>query len=241
MSSVAVGLVCKTPAPGTSKTRLSPPLAPEHCAALSAAFIQDTGTKVAALAAESGISPYAIYTPEGTEAALRDLLPSGIQLLAQSDGDLGERMHAAISDLTGRGHAAVVLIGADSPTLPASILREAVAAVQEGDRAVIGPALDGGYLLIGLAKPRPELFRGIAWSTPTVFEATVAAARAIGLPVTALPGWYDIDDVASLRMLEAELDGEPPRFVAGGVTGSDALATRRLLAGLRAVAASGFP
>jgi uncharacterized protein len=241
MKTVAVAIVCKTPAPGLSKTRLSPPLSLEDCARLSAAFIQDAAGAVAELAAGGGVSPYVIYTPEGTEAALRGLLPAGFQLLPQSAGDLGERMHAAICELLGSGHTAVVLIGADSPTLPASILRQALEAVIEGDRAVIVPALDGGYLLIGLARPHAELFRGIAWSTAAVFEETLAAARAIGLPLAELPGWYDVDDEASLRLLEAELNGHAPSCAAVGVTGSDAAATRRLLSELRAGAASDFP
>jgi hypothetical protein len=239
VNTVALAMLCKTPCAGGSKTRLSPPLSPQECAALSACFIRDVAATADSLPDAAGIVPYAVCTPAGSEAELRALLPGRFQLLPQREGDLGARMAAAISDLLALGHAGVVLIGADSPTLPASILRDAAEAVRHGDRAVIAPALDGGYLLIGLSRPYPGLFHGVSWSTSTVYAATLERARALGLPVTSLPGWYDVDDEASLRLLEAELRGVPPPCAAAGVTWSDAPATRRFLASLRAAAASG--
>ncbi len=225
-------MVCKTPMAGQSKTRLSPPLSPEECAGLSACFIADVAARLAALAALGGVAPYAVYSPEGSEAALRALLPAGFPLLAQCGGDLGDRMTKAVADLLGAGHAGVVLIGSDSPTLPRSILDAAVEAVRGGDRMTIGRALDGGYTLMGLSKLHPELFRGVPWSTGEVYEATLQRAREIKLPVTNLPAWYDVDDLASLRMLETELAGSPPPCASAATIGADAPATRRLLAAL---------
>ena len=75
---------------------------------------------------------------------------------------------------------------------------------------VLSPALDGGYTLIGLSKPHPEIFAGIPWSTAGVYRMTLQRAAESALAVTNVPAWYDIDDLASLRVLQAELDGTPP-------------------------------
>jgi rSAM/selenodomain-associated transferase 1 len=224
VSTVAVAVVCKTPAAGQSKTRLSPQLTPEQCAALSAAFIKDTARTVAGLA---GVTPYALYTPHGTESALRALLPPGFSLMAQAEGDLGARLIRGVETLLNQGHAGVVLIGADSPTLPLSILRQAVEAVRREDNVALSPAQDGGYVLIGLSRPHSRLFENIAWSTGEVYGATLARAKEIGLPAVELPGWYDVDDPPSLQMLEDELAGRAPAFAT--VAGADAPATRALL------------
>jgi rSAM/selenodomain-associated transferase 1 len=199
-------------------------LSPEQCAALSAAFIEDTARNVAGLA---GVTPYALYTPQGTEGALRALLPSGFSLLAQTEGELGPRLIRGIEALLKEGHAGVILIGADSPTLPPSILRQAVEAVRREDNVVLSPAQDGGYVLIGLSRPHRRLFEDIAWSTSEVYRTTLARAKEIGLPAVELPGWYDVDDPPSLRMLEDELAGRAPAFAA--LAGADAPATRALL------------
>jgi glycosyltransferase A (GT-A) superfamily protein (DUF2064 family) len=161
----------------------------------------------------------------GSGAALRTLLPEGFPLLAQGDGDLGARMAKATADLLAAGHAGVVLIGSDSPTMPVAILRGAVDAVRAGDGVVLSPAMDGGYTLIGLSRPQPRLFENMPWSTGEVYELTVRRAREIELPVVALPRWYDVDDVASLAMLEDEARGVAPPFAEAGLTGTDAPAT----------------
>jgi rSAM/selenodomain-associated transferase 1 len=238
VTTVAVAMVCKTPTAGQSKTRLSPPLTAAQCAALSGCFIRDVAATIGSLVADGDVAGYAIYAPTGSETALRSLLPAGFRLLPQGVGDLGERLTRATAALLAAGHAGAVLVNSDSPTLPRSILHAAVAAVRGGDRVVMGPALDGGYTLIGLSKPHPELFEDIPWSTPEVYQATLERARAIALPVIKVPPWYDVDDLPSLRMLEAELRGEPPPCATPQTRGSDAPATRRLLAALRGALAS---
>jgi uncharacterized protein len=225
--SVAVGIFCKTPAAGFSKTRLSPPLRPEECSALSACFIRDLAATIASLGSE--IAPYAIYTPAGTEAALRTLLPSDFRLLLQRDGDFGTRLSHAVTDLLRTGHAGVILVNADSPTLPASILRSAVEALLHDDAVVLSPSLDGGYTLIGLSRPHPELFADIPWSTPDVHRLTMQRAAEIDVPVVNVPGWYDVDDEQTLRLLQRELAGERLSFAEAGVSGAHAPATRRFL------------
>ncbi|MEJ0079135.1 MAG: TIGR04282 family arsenosugar biosynthesis glycosyltransferase [Alphaproteobacteria bacterium] len=228
MQDVAIAIVCKTPAPGRSKTRLCPPLRPEEGAALSACFIRDLSATVDEVAHEGNTIGYAVYTPAGTEAQLRTLLPATFRLLLQCEGDLGVRLIAATRALLAR-HAGVILVNGDSPTLPASILRAAVDATRRGG-IVLSPALDGGYTLIGLSEAHERLFADIPWSTPQVHQRTVERAQEIGVPVTSVPGWYDVDDAASLKLLQAEFDGEPLRFAPAG-SGAAAPATRSYLAG----------
>ncbi len=230
MNTVAVAMVCKAPIAGQSKTRLSPQLSPENCARLSACFIRDVAATIASLGPD--FTPYAVYAPKESEPALRELLPAGFRLLAQSDGDLGKRLVAATADLLAAGHAGAVLVNSDGPTLPRSILRAAADAVRCGDNVVLSPALDGGYALIGLSRPHPEIFAGIPWSTAGVYRMTLQRAAESALAVTNVPPWYDIDDLASLRVLQAELDGTPPPCATPATIGGDAPATRRFLAAL---------
>ncbi len=210
--SVAVAIICKTPRPGHSKTRLSPPLRPDECAGISACFIQDLSATIAGVASDGRAAGYAVYTPAGTESELRALLPEKFGLVPQGDGDLGARLDKGIKDLIAAGHAGAILVNSDSPTLPRGILKAAVEAVMRGDNAVLSPALDGGYTLIGLSRPHPHLFTDIPWSTGRVYELTLQRAREIDLPVIALDGWYDVDDGASYAMLEQELNGVLPPF-----------------------------
>jgi rSAM/selenodomain-associated transferase 1 len=229
MQSVAIGIFCKTPTAGFSKTRLSPPLRPEECGMLSACFVRDLADTIDSLSQDDSVAPYAVYTPAGTEDRLRALLPSSFKLLLQCEGAFGVRLRQATSDLLKAGHSGAILVNADSPTLPASILRTAVRALRGGDVVVLGPAIDGGYTLIGLSRLHTRLFEDIPWSTPDVYRLTIERADEIGLPAVTVPLWYDVDDRATLRLLEAELAGERPSFAEPGLRGAPALATRRFI------------
>jgi rSAM/selenodomain-associated transferase 1 len=224
--SIAVGIFCKTPSAGASKTRLSPPLTPEECAELSACFIRDLATTIAEVGADGDVVPYAIYTPAGSEAALQALLPLAFRLLPQAEGDFTKRVIAATRALLAN-HDGAILVNSDSPTLPVSILRSVIDATRRGG-LVLSPALDGGYTLIGVSALHERLYRDIPWSTPQVYAATLARAAEIGLPVTNVPGWYDVDDAASLALLRAELAGEPLGFTQ--IKGASAPATRAFFA-----------
>jgi rSAM/selenodomain-associated transferase 1 len=223
VQTIAIGIFCKTPAAGYSKTRLSPPLRPEECAALSACFIRDLAATIHQLTQDGDVTGYAVFTPVGTETALRALLPPGFRLLPQCDGDFGMRLATATRELLA-SHAGAILVNADSPTLPAAILRAAVDATRRGGAVVLSPALDGGYTLIGASRLHARLYQDIPWSTSEVHQKTVERAAEIKLPVVNVPGWYDVDDAASLALLEAELAGEPPAFAQ--LAGASAPATR---------------
>lgn len=224
MKTVAVAIFCKTPLPGQSKTRLSPPLRPDECADLSACFIRDLTATIHEVARAGDVTGYAVYTPAGTEPALRALLPPGFRLLPQCEGDFGTRLQTATHELLNT-HAGAILVNSDSPTLPVAILRAAVDATRRGGTVVLSPALDGGYTLIGVSRLHARLYADIPWSTAHVHGKTVERATEIGLPVVDVPGWYDVDDGASLDLLEAELGGEPTPFAGG----ADAPATRAYL------------
>ena len=228
--SVAVAIMCKTPAPGQSKTRLSPPLRPAECAEISACFISDLAQTINELTA-SGVVGCAVYTPFGSEAALRRLLPDGFELTLQSEGAFGHRLFQGMVDLLAKGHDGAILVNSDSPTLPLSVLRDAVAAVRSGDCVVLSPAHDGGYTLIGLSKPHARLFADIPWSTSAVYDSTLVRAGEIGVRVVNVVGWYDVDDAASLKMLEDEMAGNPLTF--STMRGAPAPATRAFLASRR--------
>jgi rSAM/selenodomain-associated transferase 1 len=230
LRTIAAGIFCKTPAAGLSKTRLSPPLRADECAALSACFIRDVAATIGALAREGGVTGYAAYTPVGSEQALRTLLPPDFRLVSQGEGDFGTRLFGSTRDMLAAGHAGAILINSDSPTLPLSILRAAADALRRDDAVVLGPALDGGYTLIGLSKAHARIFSDIPWSTPQVYARTVERAREMRLPVVNVPQWYDIDDEDSLRLLESELAGEPLPFKTAGHAGAEARATRQFFA-----------
>ncbi len=226
MSTIAVAIVCKTPKAGRSKTRLSPPLLADECARLSACFIRDLSHTIAVLAKAGDVTGYAVYTPLGSETALRALLPRGFELVPQFEGDFGERLAHGMIELL-RHHSGAILVNSDSPTLPEAILRTAVEAVKSGDRVVLSPAHDGGYTLIGLSELHPRLFEEIPWSTPAVYPVTLERAAELQLPVVEVPGWYDIDDAASLQLLEDEFANRRPTFTR--LEGARAPATRRFL------------
>jgi uncharacterized protein len=228
MRPVAIGIFCKTPAAGFSKTRLSPPLRPEDCSAISACFIRDLASTIDSLG--GNVAPYAVYTPLGTEPALRALLPPSFRLLPQCEGEFGTRLTHAIGELLAVGHAGAMLVNADSPTLPVSILQAAVNALQREDAVVLSPSFDGGYTLVGLSRPHPEVFEDIPWSTSHVYRITLQRAAGINVPIVNVPGWYDIDDNETLQLLKAELAGDRLPFAEPGLEGADAPATRRFLA-----------
>jgi hypothetical protein len=227
----AVSIVCKTPGVGGGKSRLRPLLGAERVAELSACFIRDIAETLDCLPESVGGTRIAIYSPSGSEDALRPLLPSGWRLVLQEAATIGQVLHASTAAFLAEGHDCALVVNADSPTLPGAMVEQAVAALrQPGDRVVFGPASDGGYYLIGLKRPHARLFEEIAWSTPTVLAQSCDRAAEIGLPVALLPMWYDVDDAATLAMLEAELAGQSLDFAPSGLRGGAARHTRALLA-----------
>ncbi len=208
----ALAVMAKAPRPGKVKTRLSPPLTLAQTAALNICFLKDTTTNLAAVGNNS--MGLVCYTPIGDEAAFETLLPEAFALIPQRGDTFGQRLLAAAEDILACGFASVCLIDSDSPTVPHAAFEQAVADLaRPGDRIVLGPSDDGGYYLIGLKQPHPELFGRISWSTADVAEETRQRCREASLELVDLPLWYDVDDAATLATLNAELlESIPPTF-----------------------------
>jgi uncharacterized protein len=218
MSVAAIGIICKAPQPGRSKTRLATAIGAEAASKLSACFLRDVAVAIEAVPAGLGRHGCGVYAPAGAEHVMRELLPASFGLLLQVGDDLGEVLLGASRALLEAGHDCILLVNGDSPTLPTRFLVQAIEALrQPGDRMVLGPASDGGYYLIGLKYPHPRLFAEIAWGTDTVARTTCARAAEIELATMLLPEWYDIDDVETLRWLREELAGRSTRFRGGGL------------------------
>lgn len=225
----AIAIVCKVPKAGTSKTRLIPRLGAERAAALSRAFLGDVAATIERVGAAVGTRGYAVCSPADAAVELATFLPPSFGYAVHTDPVLGAVLDAATADLLGRGHDCAVLVNGDSPTLPDSILVDAVAALRRpGERVVFGPALDGGYTLVGLKRREPAIFADIPWSTPAVMRHSHDRAAAIGLPAVEVAPWYDVDDAESFAWLLAELAGRRPAGLAR--PGGPASATRAVLA-----------
>ncbi len=202
----AVAVMAKAPRRGEVKTRLVPPLTPAEAAALSSAFLRDAAENILTAAATAAIDGWVAYSPPGSEAVFEALLPREIRLLPSRRPGLAASLLDAADDLLATGYGAACLVNNDSPTLPtAAIAAAARALAAPGDRAVLGPAADGGYYLIGLKRLHRRLFEDIDWSTERVLRQTLDRAAEIGLATVMLPVWYDVDDLASLRRLIAEI------------------------------------
>lgn len=137
------------------------------------------------------------YTPAEARAEMEAWFPGEIWV-PQEGHDLGERMAAAFAAAFGQGARRVAIIGSDVPWVSRSTVCEALAALDAHD-VVLGPARDGGYYLLALDRPRPALFTGIAWSTPSVLAATMERAGALGLSVRLMDPLADIDTPEDLR------------------------------------------
>jgi len=198
----AVVLMMKAPLAGLVKTRLVPPLSAEEAAALASCFARDA----AACASRACTSVVIAYAPARGRATLERLLPGGLGWIEQRGADLGERLERVSAEVFRVGFGPVVIVGADSPTLPPSYIESAIDALSNSRAdAALGPTDDGGYYLVGLRRPAPGLFRGVDWSTPRAYAQTAGNAARLGLRLLELPPWYDVDTAADLARLRAEL------------------------------------
>lgn len=195
--------MAKVPGATTVKSRLHPSITPERATELYRCFLLD---RLDALAALPGIAPVIAFTPDDARSALEALAPPGFALVPQRGADLGQRLANLLADLVGRGHPAAIAIDSDSPTLPMAYVLEAALKLESSAAdVVLGPCDDGGYYLIGVREPRPEIFEGIPWSSERVTPVTLEKARGLGLRVHLLPSWFDVDTEADLRRLHGEL------------------------------------
>jgi rSAM/selenodomain-associated transferase 1 len=214
----AIAIMAKAPAAARVKTRLSPLLSPDEAGELSACFLRDMTEMLARAGQAAPIDGYIAFAPAGSEASFSSIVAPGTGFVL-ADGAIdappgvvgfGGCLLQGARALFAQGYGAVGLLNSDSPTLPAQLMVEAARLLAAGERAVLGPASDGGYYLIGLKAPHAELFADIDWSTARVAAQTRAAAQRLGLAVAELAPWYDVDDPASLACLvrDCEANGE---------------------------------
>ena len=184
----------KAPIPGEVKTRLIPALGAEAAADLQARLTR----RAVEMAVSSNVAPVEIWcSPDDQHPSFRAL---GLPRRIQRGRDLGERMadgfHASLA------HSRfAILIGTDCPAMTGDYLRDAAERLAHGEDAVLGPAEDGGYVLIGLRRYDPRLFAGIAWGTAQVLSATRARLAQSGCHWHELPYLWDVDRVEDLERI----------------------------------------
>jgi rSAM/selenodomain-associated transferase 1 len=206
----ALVIFAKAPIPGQVKTRLCPPLTPDEAATLHGSFVLDIleRTKTAVAKLKLPLDRYLACTPSATHVFFKIMEErQGVKLIDQVGADLGARMNQAFHTLFAQGYRQVVLIGTDVPTLPLSHFTQALLALENHD-LVLGPALDGGYYLIGLKRMAPELFADMSWSTDQVLGLTQEKAATIGLKASLIQPWRDVDTLADLEALIKDCTAE---------------------------------
>jgi rSAM/selenodomain-associated transferase 1 len=196
--SARIAVFAKAPIPGAVKTRLAAVLSPREAASLHERLVLHAlATAVRACAGEVELWCDPDPSHPFFERCARE---SGATLKRQRGADLGERMRHAFEEALGAGHA-LVIIGSDCPALSPESLRTALDALRAND-AVVTPAEDGGYVLLGISRPVPGLFEGVAWGSAHVMEQTRARLAAGGFAWKEFETSWDVDrpeDYARLR------------------------------------------
>jgi len=204
--SIALIIFAKAPVAGQAKTRMIPALGAHGAARLAQQLLLHAVQQAAQVpwdALELCVSP---DTTHPAFALAQDLVQkstatphSPLTLSPQGDGDLGQRMHRAFVRGLSR-HSAVLLMGTDAPGLSAQVLQQAAQSLQTHD-AVFVPAHDGGYALVGLRRPAPELFEDMVWSTASVMAETRIRAHQAGVHWCELAPVHDMDEPTDLHHL----------------------------------------
>ncbi len=190
-----LGLFAKWPAAGQVKTRLASTTSVEWATQVAAAFLADTLDRLAVVPAHRFI----VYTPDDAALAFASLAEDRFSLLPQGSGHLGDRLARFFAAHDG---LPVVVLGSDSPTLPAALVEAAFGQLEHAD-VVLGPATDGGYYLLGCRRYYPSLFSGIDWGGCRVLAQTIERLGEASL--TLLPPWYDVDSLEDWQMLRGHV------------------------------------
>jgi rSAM/selenodomain-associated transferase 1 len=192
----AVLVFVRAPRPGRVKTRLATAIGDPAALRVYRRLAEHTLAEVRALAADD-VEIRVHYAPADAGDEVRTWLGDGPLYLPQADGDLGARMKDAFERAFSGGAERVVIVGSDLPEVSASLLRRAFNEL-DAHPAVIGPARDGGYYLLGLRGMVDGIFDGVEWSTPSVFDATLERFSAAGVRPAALEVLTDVDTVDDL-------------------------------------------
>lgn len=189
-------MLVREPIPGSVKTRLVPTFGATGTADLYRAFVEDTCERLAPAVPLALASDHTSSDGWVASLARRYRLP----LIPQGEGDLGARLHRLATTAL-ESVPRVVLLGSDAPTLPVAHVTAALHALARA-RVVVGPSVDGGYNLLGVRAPLPDLlFTRIPWSTDRVLARTLARLALAHVTPVVLPCWYDIDTAADVAYL----------------------------------------
>lgn len=202
MSKPALILMARSPIPAKSKTRLLPVLSPEQTVELQYAFLED----LARILSKMDLATILYYLPSEDDSRLKSLFPFAHSFLEQKPADLGERMHYGLSHCLDMGFEKACLIGSDLPEMRADLLIEAFRFLDYKD-AVLGPAKDGGYYLVGLKKAYSPLFQDKEYSHSHVFEEALESLNEGNLATHILPALDDIDTPEDLVRLYKRIKG----------------------------------
>lgn len=188
----------KYPEPGQVKTRLAREATPQLAAEFYRTFAAD---KLAELARTPGTDLIICFDPPDREMDMRDWLGPGIYE-PQRGADLGTRMESALAHAFVQGYERAVLVGSDVPGLTPEVVRDGLDRLNEST-AVLGPAEDGGYYLIGFHRDGyvPEVFQGMTWSRNDVLEKTMAKLHGMGMECARTYRLADMDTLDDLRSL----------------------------------------
>jgi rSAM/selenodomain-associated transferase 1 len=198
----ALIVFCREPIEYQVKTRLLGSMSPAAAAALSDAFIRDALAKAASVRpARIVIAASAVGGIERSKYFQRLARRYNAELIDQGGGSLGRRMARALELFSSSG---ALLIGTDTPSLPAALLDANLGALRR-TRVVIAPSLDGGYYAVGVRGALPPIFTAIRWGTSSVFASTVKRLKRAGIPYALGPAWYDVDRWADVMLLAAHL------------------------------------
>ena len=201
----ALVVIAKEPVPGAVKTRLAPILGADGAARVAAAMLADTLAVMAQVDAERWVC----FAPPDARTRMARLAP-GCGLLAQVEGDLGDRLAGCFAALLGGGADQVVIVAADTPQVPRTTYKAAFTMLSQVD-VVLGPAQDGGYYLVGAKTALPELFVGVPMGTDAVLQVTMQRAVRRRLRVGTVPTLRDLDQLEDLQaaLAAGELDACP--------------------------------
>jgi len=207
----------KAPRPGEVKTRLTPALTAANAASLASAFLQDTARNARVACPDVLIA----FAPADGSHTLAPLLSFPVHWVGQQGADLGARLDSAAAKAEALGFGPMVIIGADSPTLPVAYLNTALISLQSGEAELtLGPTEDGGYYLVGTRRRVAGLFDNVAWSTPAAFSDTLANGQRLGLRPRLLAGWHDIDTFDDLLRLRQEFKEDSSLMAHAPATGA---------------------
>ena len=200
--SPAVIVMARAPISGEGKTRLRTVLSDQECLNLQEAFVQET----VQIALDAALGPvFVAFTPARAAAWADRTFGTRTRPFPQSNGNLGDRMLAALQHVQEQGHAPLLLIGTDIPRLRPRHLWDALKALTRTDLC-LGPTEDGGYYLLGCHDPVSSLFDHIAWGTDAVLETTLGRAKEAEISTELMDELYDVDTPEDLVRFRQEVD-----------------------------------